>query len=397
MLVTAVRYGAYPLVMGAMAMAATLVLFGVLPAWLTLLIAAAAAIGAVALLERLQPFERAWQRDHGDTRADRLHGLVNFALLAGAAYALHALRTVIPAGVAWPTTWPAWIQCLLAGAIVDLGLYAMHRVSHRFAWAWRLHAIHHSAERLYWLNGERRHPLSALLMAGPGLIVVVALGAPALVVSVWLALLSVHLAFQHANLDYSVGPLRRWLGTAELHRWHHKREYEDAQVNFGEFWLVWDRLFGTFLDRPGHVGAGDVGLREATVPAAYGAQLRWPFQVEAIPDLPRDAPFQAALAQGYAALDAGDAAVAYAAFERAHVLGQPRTRTHVRSHVAFLRWAIRQRDAREIVGQLLRIAAAALFTWLWMPRGNTGGARVSAFRPMPVPTEISNLMKGNPR
>lgn len=396
MLVTAVRYGAYPLVMGAMATAATLVFLGVLPAWPTLLIAAAAGIGAVALLERLQPFERAWQRDHGDTRADRLHGLVNFALLAGAAYALHALRTVIPAGVAWPTIWPAWVQCLLAGAIVDLGLYVMHRVSHQFAWAWRLHAIHHSAERLYWLNGERRHPLSALLMAGPGLIVVVALGAPALVVSVWLAVLSVHLAFQHANLDYSLGPLRRWLGTAELHRWHHKRDYEDAQVNFGEFWLVWDRLFGTFLDRPGHVGAGDVGLREATVPAAYGAQLSWPFHAAAPPIHPRDAAFQAALAQGYAALDAGDAAAAYTAFERAHVLGQPGTRTHVRSHVAFLRWAIRQRDVREIVGQVLRIAAAALFTWLWMPRGNTGGARVSAFRPMPIPPDLSTLTEGNP-
>lgn len=397
MLVPTVRYGAYPLVMGAMATAAMLVLLGTLPAWPTLLIAAAFGIGAVALLERLQPFEHAWQRDHGDTRADLLHGLVNFALLAGAAYTLHALRTVLPAGVAWPITWPAWVQCLLAGAIVDLGLYAMHRVSHRFAWAWRLHAIHHSAERLYWLNGERRHPLSALLMAGPGLIVVVALGAPALVVSVWLAVLSVHLAFQHANLDYSLGPLRHWIGTAELHRWHHKREYEDAQVNFGEFWLVWDRLFGTFVDRPGHVGAGDVGLREATVPAAYAAQLRWPFHAATAPILPRDAAFQAPLAQGYMALNAGDAAAAYTAFERAHVLGQPRTRTHVRSHLAFLHWAIRQRDAREIVGQVLRIAAAALFTWLWMPRGNTGGARVSAFRPMPVPTEISNLMKGNPR
>lgn len=397
MLVAAVRYGAYPLVMGATATAATLVLLRVLPAWPTLLIAAVAGIGAVALLERLQPFERAWQRDHGDTHADVLHGLVNFALLAGTAYGLHALRAVVPAGSAWPTTWPAWVQCLLAGAILDLGLYAMHRVSHRFAWAWRLHAIHHSAERLYWLNGERRHPLSALLMAGPGLVMIVALGAPALVVSVWLAMLSVHLAFQHANLDYSVGPLRRWLGTAELHRWHHKREYEDAQVNFGEFWLVWDRVFGTFLDQPGHVGAGDVGLREDTIPAAYGAHLRWPFRALSSTIVPRDAALQAALAQGYTTLDAGDAPAAYAAFERAHVLGQPGTATHVRCHVAFLHWAIRQRDIREIAGQLFRIVAAALFTWLWMPRGNSGGARVSAFARMPISSEITNITEGNPR
>ena len=72
-------------------------------------------------------------------------------------------------------------------------------------------------------------------MAGPGLAVAVLLGAPSHVLSAWLALLSVQLAFQHANLDYRVGPLRRWLGVAEVHRWHHKREYENAQVNFGEF------------------------------------------------------------------------------------------------------------------------------------------------------------------
>ncbi|WP_422822321.1 sterol desaturase family protein [Vreelandella nanhaiensis] len=34
----------------------------------------------------------------------------------------------------------------------------MHRASHRIGWLWRLHAPHHSAERLYWLNGKRRHP-----------------------------------------------------------------------------------------------------------------------------------------------------------------------------------------------------------------------------------------------
>lgn len=119
MLVPAVRYGAYLVVMGAMATATALALLGTLPAWPTLLIAAAAGVRAVALLECLQPFDGAWQRDDGDTRADRLHGQVNFALLAGIAYALHALRTVVPAGVAWPTTWPTRVQCLLVGTVLS--------------------------------------------------------------------------------------------------------------------------------------------------------------------------------------------------------------------------------------------------------------------------------------
>ena len=39
--------------------------------------------------------------------------------------------------------------------------------------------------------------------------------------------------------------------------------------------------------------------------------------------------------------------IAYAAFERAHVLAQTHTIRHVCSHIAFLRWAIRARDWRE--------------------------------------------------
>ena len=128
------------------------------------------------------------------------------------------------------------------------------------------------------MNGERCHPLSALCLAGPGIAAVVALDATPLVITSWLTILAVHLALQHSNIDYRVGPLRRLLGVAEVHRWHHKREYEDAQVNFGEFWMVWDRLFGTFLDQPQRIGAGDVGLRERNMPSGYFGQLAWPFR-----------------------------------------------------------------------------------------------------------------------
>lgn len=388
-----IRYGSYPMVMVPATLVAVAVAADALPAWPTLAVMAAAGIASVALLERLQPYERDWLRDHGDLRADLLHGLANLILLAGTAYALHASRGIVPVASLWPAHWPIAMQLLLAGAIVDVGLYAMHRVSHRHAWAWRLHAIHHSAERLYWLNGERRHPLSALLVAGPGIGIVVALGAPPQVLSAWLGLLSVQLAFQHANLDYRVGPLRRWLGVAEVHRWHHKREYEVAQVNFGEFFMVWDRLFGTYHDQPESLAADAVGLREQIMPQGYFAQLAWPFHE--VPSA-RDNAFAQRLDAGYAALRAGHADRAYGLFEEAHVLGQARTVSHVRSHWAFLCWSVRFGDRRETAGQGPRLLAAALFTWLWMPRGNTGGARVHALRTMPIPRELRPCLE-NPR
>jgi sterol desaturase/sphingolipid hydroxylase (fatty acid hydroxylase superfamily) len=166
---------------------------------------------------------------------------------------------------------------LLAGAIIDFGLWFMHWVSHKNGFLWKLHALHHSSERLYWLNGERRHPLSALLLASPGLIFAILLGAPASIIGCWFSIIAVHLALQHSNLDYSVGLLRHLLGVAEIHRWHHKREYQDAQVNFGEFWMIWDKFFGTFKYKVNGVRAGEVGLK-ASMPFTYFQQLAWPFQ-----------------------------------------------------------------------------------------------------------------------
>ncbi|WP_243746191.1 DUF3703 domain-containing protein [Tahibacter aquaticus] len=80
---------------------------------------------------------------------------------------------------------------------------------------------------------------------------------------------------------------------------------------------------------------------------------------------------------------------AFRHLERAHVLGQARTWLHVRTHWAMLRWAWQERDGREGAGQLTRLFAAALFTRLWVPLGNTGGANVSATRPMPIPPDLA--------
>ena len=102
-------------------------------------------------------------------------------------------------------------------------------------------------------------------------------------VATWFGILSVHLAFQHSNLDYRVGWLRHVFGVAEIHRWHHKRDFEDAQVNFGEFLMVWDRLFGTFYDSAGKLGEAEVGLHEQGFPQVYLEQLVVPFGKATLP------------------------------------------------------------------------------------------------------------------
>lgn len=272
-----VRYLSYPLIAGGLGALLVVATARGIAYWPLFPAVAASGLAAIAWLERRYPYEPAWDHDHGDLRTDVLHALVNFGLLLLAVELLFALRGHITTAALWPQSWPVALQILLAGTIIDLGFYLVHRLSHRLAWLWPLHAPHHSAERLYWLNGERRHPLHALLMGAPGLLAVVLAGAQPAIVATWLTFLTIHLGFQHANLDYSLGPLNRWIGVASVHRWHHKRDYHDAQVNFGEFWMVWDRLFGTFHDAPPELRAGDVGLRDRRYPQDYLGQLRAPF------------------------------------------------------------------------------------------------------------------------
>jgi hypothetical protein len=92
--------------------------------------------------------------------------------------------------------------------------------------------------------------------------------------------------------------------------------------------------------------------------------------------------------------DQGDADGAFRHLERAHVLGQPLTAPHVRVHMEMLRWARRNRRPREAIGQLTRIVGAATKTALgWVPRGNTGGANVSPFRPMAIPDDLERQIE----
>lgn len=93
------------------------------------------------------------------------------------------------------------------------------------------------------------------------------------------------------------------------------------------------------------------------------------------------------------ALSANDLSSAFAHLERAHVLGQWYVGTHTRAHFGMLRVGWRRRDLREILGQLLRIPGAMIGSAFGrVPRGNTGGSNVSAFREMPISQDLKDLL-----
>lgn len=90
----------------------------------------------------------------------------------------------------------------------------------------------------------------------------------------------------------------------------------------------------------------------------------------------------------------GDLDAAFQRLERAHVLGQPWPGPHSWTHWMMLRIGWRRGDLREVRGQLLRLAAGGLLSWLgWLPAGNTGGANVPATLPMSLPDDLADLCR----
>jgi hypothetical protein len=108
--------------------------------------------------------------------------------------------------------------------------------------------------------------------------------------------------------------------------------------------------------------------------------------------------FDAELGAARDARDRGDLAAEWTHLERAHILSQPMARPHLLTHQRMFGAAWRRRDGREIVGQLVRLLLAVPGTLSGRyPVGNTGGADVSAFKPMPVPDDLAALLQEDPR
>lgn len=94
------------------------------------------------------------------------------------------------------------------------------------------------------------------------------------------------------------------------------------------------------------------------------------------------------------AIASGELVTAFQHLERAHVLGQAFVAPHVRSHLGMLRVGWLRRDAKEVVGQLLRVPGAAIGSLLGhIPVGNTGGANVNPFRSMPIADDLAAILR----
>jgi sterol desaturase/sphingolipid hydroxylase (fatty acid hydroxylase superfamily) len=244
------------------------------------------ATAAVIALERLLPYRRAWHPDWIDFRLDATHMVLSCYLLESLPTLLQATLVAGGAHLAalwggglWPTGAPMAVQFLLATLITQLSYYAWHRAQHSVPILWRSHAVHHSVGRIYWLNALRVHPLESLggVLTGP--VLLIALGVPAEVMTLYGVSLGVYRFLEHANIDLAWGPFSVLFNTSVLHRWHHSNRPEEANANYGSMLSLWDFVFGTrrvFEGPEPEAGLGTGGA--VPVPRSYLQHLLLPLR-----------------------------------------------------------------------------------------------------------------------
>jgi sterol desaturase/sphingolipid hydroxylase (fatty acid hydroxylase superfamily) len=240
----------------------------------------------VAGLERVWPHRAAWQRAQGDVGADIGHlvltgpgsNQVAQVLTSGLALAIVGSSSRAAGGPLWPTGLPVLVQVWWAVVIAEFGHYVFHRISHEVPLVWRVHAVHHGAPRLYWLNATRFHPLDLVALVLCQTLPLLLLGIPARVLLIYSICGSCYGQLQHANIAFPRSGWSRFFSTPELHRWHHSTDPAEGNANYGAILILWDQLLGTLFRPASREFTGPVGNGLAGFPSDYVGQMRAPFR-----------------------------------------------------------------------------------------------------------------------
>jgi sterol desaturase/sphingolipid hydroxylase (fatty acid hydroxylase superfamily) len=171
---------------------------------------------------------------------------------------------------------PFWAQVAVYTVGTDFLLYWSHRIFHG-ATFWRFHAIHHSAEEIDWTTAYRFHPINLWLGSFLAAAIMLYLGIPAAVLLFLVPFDTATAAFVHANLNWTLGPLKYIVATPVFHRWHHTWLDEGGDSNFGSLFSIWDVVFGTFRMPEGQLPSR-YGVDDANYPQRFLGQLAEPFR-----------------------------------------------------------------------------------------------------------------------
>ncbi len=139
----------------------------------------------------------------------------------------------------------------IALVVSDFCYYWLHRVHHSVGFLWAAHVVHHQPQEMNFTVGLRTAPLQTLLFSAPFYVPAILIGIPALPFFVANGLMNSLQLLVHTELNWNprgrFRVLSKILNTPSHHCVHHGSQDQYLDKNFGAVFIVWDRIFGTFV------------------------------------------------------------------------------------------------------------------------------------------------------
>jgi sterol desaturase/sphingolipid hydroxylase (fatty acid hydroxylase superfamily) len=167
-----------------------------------------------------------------------------------------------------------WQQIAVYLLVSDFLLYWIHRAFHGGA-LWRFHAVHHSSQDLEWISAARFHPINIIFGTTLVDVLMLVAGIKPDVFFFLIPFTTLSSVFVHANLDWTLGPLKYVLVSPVFHRWHHTLPDDSGKRNFASTFAFFDLLFGTFTLPEGKLPE-HYGIVDKDMPESLGRQMFYP-------------------------------------------------------------------------------------------------------------------------
>jgi sterol desaturase/sphingolipid hydroxylase (fatty acid hydroxylase superfamily) len=144
---------------------------------------------------------------------------------------------------------PAWARDAGAFLLMDYTIYLWHVATHRNAFLWRFHLVHHLDLDLDSSTALRFHAADMALSVPYRLLQVALIGTSPRALRHWQGWFFLSVLFHHSNVRLPVAAerrLARLLTTPRMHSIHHSAARDQTHSNWSSGLSVWDRLHGTF-------------------------------------------------------------------------------------------------------------------------------------------------------
>lgn len=244
-------------------------------------------IAALFWLERLYPLRR--NRQEPDWR--RVPRNLTLTATTGAVVTLLERPVVVPVskwvdrndvGLLPMLRLHPVAEKILGLALMDYTLYWWHLLSHRLAFLWRNHQVHHIDLDMDTTTALRFHGWEFFMSIPWRVAQVLIFGIRPKTLALWQGLTTAEVLFHHSNLRLPLAfenRLFRLIVTPRLHGIHHSVAESERNSNFSSGLTVWDWLHGTLKTDVPQAGIV-IGIPEYRTPdeANLKTLLKLPFQ-----------------------------------------------------------------------------------------------------------------------